>query len=83
MMKDRAVQIRFIREPALPRTPTQQKEEPSQWSPEIVNAMIQDQLHSIIMTVGTVYVMKVAVDTLSAFILKKTKTKDNRVAKKT
>lgn len=78
MLKDRAVQIRFIREPALPRVSAAQREQPTIWTPEVVSALIQDQVQNIIMTAGTVYVMKVAVDTLSAVVLKKTRTKDKR-----
>lgn len=79
-MKDRAVQIRFIREPALPRATAAgtQRAPEAIWTPETVNAMIQDQVHNILMTVGMVYVMKVAVDTVSEVILKKTKSKDSR-----
>lgn len=77
MLKDRAVQIRFIREPALPRTTASAQREPEAvWTPEVVSAMIQDQIQSIMFTAGMLYAGKVLVDTLSQVILKKTRTKD-------
>lgn len=79
MFKDRAVQVRFVREPALTRAQAahHKPQEPT-WTPELVSAMIQDQVQNIMFTAGMVYVVKVAVDTLSEVILKKTSSKDSR-----
>lgn len=77
MLKDRAIQVRLIREPALTRaTAAPNKPQEPTWTPEIVSAMIQDQIQTILFTAGAVYVVKVAVDTLSGVILKKTRDKN-------
>lgn len=75
MFKDRAVQVRFVKEPALTRAQAVHKQE-AVWTPEIVSALIQDQIQNIIFSVGVVYVAKVAVDTLSDVILRKVRDKN-------
>ena len=81
MLKDRTLQVKLIREPALTRATAAQyqaTQKPPVWTPEVISAMIQDQIQGILFTAGMVYVVKVTVDTLSEVILKKTKSKDPR-----
>lgn len=70
MFKDHAMQVRMVRQPA---NAEQSPPPRSEWNPEAVSNLLQDQIGTVLITGAFVYVIKVAADTVSTVIIKKTK----------
>lgn len=68
MLKDRALQVKMVRqgEDAAP-------ERASEWTPVAVSTLLQEQIQTVIITGTVAYIAKVTVDTISEILVKKTK----------
>ena len=73
MFKNHAMQVRFVREPYAATFP--QRPEPVTWTPDVIDALISNQIQNLIFSAGLAYVAKVAADTIGTVIVKKTKSR--------